>query len=126
VLVNAPVAAAQIFLGRDTPIVGPEVEPLEEVVDEVVAHLHKVLNGRLDGGPPLLVHLQPKPKAHRDPVGRQLRFIRGRVVLVCRCSDARSRRTETGRTLTPRLAKAGLLPDDAAVIQRIVDVGARP
>jgi hypothetical protein len=29
-------------------------------------------------------------------------------------------------TLTPRLAKAGLLPDDAAVIRSIVEVGAKP
>jgi uncharacterized Ntn-hydrolase superfamily protein len=29
-------------------------------------------------------------------------------------------------TLTPRLAKAGLLPDDASVVQRIVEEGTRP
>ena len=47
---------------------------MQEMVDQVVSHPHEVLDGRLDGGPALLVHLQAEPELHRDLVGRHFRI----------------------------------------------------
>ena len=80
--------------------------------------------GRRRGAEGLLGGAGDRPRQRRDDLldRRRARRAWGRSTRRCRSSGRRSRIDRSWAEMTPRLPKAGLLPDDPALIARIVAV----